>query len=569
MINYLFVQSLTNKNNIVIMCGIFAILGLTNLCLTKQLRRYAIHESKKMKHRGPDWCGYYMHKNVILCHERLSIIDVYNGAQPITSKDDNIILTVNGEIYNYKQLGGITKESFKTNSDCEIIIHLYKKYGRHFMKRNMMKGMFAFVLYDKLNEIMIIARDHLGIIPLYRGYDMDSPKYLYISSEMKSLVNSCSHISVCEPGTYSIISTEKISSNNINPFSISDVQYYNPSWYHKIGTHELNLTLLRETLEASVKSHMMSDVPFGLLLSGGLDSSLIASIAQRYTPNKLKTFCIGLTDSPDLKAAEEVAQFIDSDHYSFKYTIQEGLDALEDTIYHIESCDITTVRSSVPMYLLARRIRALGIKFVLTGEVSDEINGSYSYFKYAPNKKEFYDETLVKVKNLYKYDLLRANKAMLAWSVETRVPFGDQSMLDVVMNLDPKYKMWNNDGIEKSSLRMAFDDKKNPYLSNNILWRVKEQFSDGVGYGWINSLKEYANITVNDAEIKNATDTYPINTPRTKEEYLYRKLFNKYYYKDTCIKTLIYEDSIACSSGKAIKWFDKSQIIDPSGRVVE
>lgn len=530
------------------MCGIYAILGLKGC--DNCLRRRAIYQSKKMKHRGPDWSGYYMDENVILCHERLSIIDVYNGAQPIVSKDGKIVLTVNGEIYNYKELEKeFNKDDFKTNSDCEVIIHLYKKYGEHFMEKNLLRGMFAFVLYDKGNSTIIVSRDHLGIIPLYEGRDEEGRRYL--SSEMKSLVEECDNIITFEPGTYSV---------NENYYN-----YYKPRWYNEMGNEKLDLKLLKDTLENAVKSHMMSDVPFGLLLSGGLDSSLVASIAQKNSKQQLKTFCIGLDGSPDIEAAEKVAKFIGTEHYSFKYTLEEGIDALEDTIYHIESCDITTVRSSTAMYLLARKIKAMGIKFVLTGEVSDEINGSYAYFKHAPNSKEFYEETRTKVKDLNKYDLLRANKAMLAWSVETRVPFGDQNVVDLLMNMDPKEKMWGKDLIEKHYLRKAFDD--GTYLPKDMLWRVKEQFSDGVGYNWVDSLKEYANKEISDSEFN--SDIFPLNTPRTKEEFLYRKFFNKYYYKDTCIKTLIYEDSVACSSGKAIEWMDETQIVDPSGRAIK
>lgn len=534
------------------MCGIFAILGLSGC--DDCLKRQAIYQSKKMKHRGPDWSGYYMDENVILCHERLSIIDIFHGEQPIVSKDGNVILAVNGEIYNYKELGAeFNQDDFKTNSDCEIIIHLYKKYGKHFMEKNMLRGMFAFILYDKTTGNYIIARDHMGIMPLYVGYKNNMK---HVASEMKSLMD-CKKIEIFEPGQYSI---------NDNSYT-----YYDPSWKTNIGTQDLDLTLLRTTLEKAVTSHMMSDVPFGVLLSGGLDSSLVASIAARNYKgelSKLHSFCIGLEGSPDIVAAEKVAKFIGTKHYSFQYTVQEGIDALEDVIYHIESYDVTTVRSSTPMYLLARKIRAIGIKFVLTGEVADEASGSYAYFKYAPNKEEFYEETVRKVVGLHRYDLLRANKSMMAWSVETRVPFGDQDVLDLIMKMNPEYKMWGGSRIEKDYLRRAFDDKEKPYLPEDMLWRKKEQFSDGVGYNWVDSLKEYADKNISDEEMAAVKFSHPEHTPKTKEEFLYRKMFDKCYNRQDCLDTLPYEDSVACSTGVAMAWMDKSQIVDPSGRAV-
>jgi asparagine synthase (glutamine-hydrolysing) len=538
------------------MCGIFAILGLTGC--DDCLKRNAISYSKKMRHRGPDWSGYFMDENVILCHERLSIIDVFNGAQPIVSKDKNVILAVNGEIYNYKELKEeFNEDEFTTESDCEVIIQLYKKYGIYFMERNMLRGMFAFILYDKKENRVIMARDHLGIIPLYIG-NKDGKRY--VSSEMKSLTD-CEHLEIFPPGQYSI---------NDNFYT-----YYSPLWMTRMVNKELNLIELKDTLESAVISHMMSDVPFGVLLSGGLDSSLVASIAARHYKDKeeeltrLHSFCIGLEGSPDIKAAEEVAKFIGTKHYSYQYTLEEGIDALEDVIYHIESYDVTTVRSSTPMYLLARRIKTLGIKFVLTGEVSDEISGSYAYFKYAPDEREFYEETVRKVCDLHRYDLLRANKSMMAWGVETRVPFGDQNVVDLIMNLDPKYKMWDDLKMEKMYLRNAFDDKDRPYLPKDMLMRKKEQFSDGVGYNWVDSLKEYANMKISDEEMANVSKTHPHHTPKTKEEMLYRKIFDKHFNKKCCLDTLPYEDSVACSTGKAMEWFDKNQIVDPSGRAVK
>lgn len=536
------------------MCGIFAILGLSGC--DDCLKRQAIYQSKKMKHRGPDYCGYYMNDKVIMCHERLSIIDVFNGAQPLISKDGKIILTVNGEIYNYKELKAeFKKEEFQTKSDCEVIINLYKKYGPFFMSENPLRGMFAFVLYDIEKDIVVVSRDHLGIIPLYMGVDKENRQIF--SSEMKGLMGMCKSIEIFEPGTF-------MYNNNF-------YRYYEPEWKYQMLTNELDYKIIKSTMEKAVISHMMSDVPFGLLLSGGLDSSLVAAIAAKHYRDqeeeleKLHSFCIGLEGSPDLKAAEEVAKFIGTKHYSFTYTIEEGIDALEDVIYHIETYDVTTVRASTPMYLLARRIRALGIKFVLTGEVSDEISGSYAYFKFAPNREEFYEETVRKVNDLHRYDLQRANKSMLAWSVETRVPFGDQSVVDLIMSLDPKHRMWDDKSkIEKDYLRKAFTG----YLPEDLLWRKKEQFSDGVGYNWVDSLKEYANNQVTDKMMNEVEKTFRLNPPRTKEEYLYRMIFNKYYKMDDCVKSVPYEASVACSTGVAMKWMEANQVIDPSGRAI-
>ena len=531
------------------MCGIFAILKFQN---QKYIRKIAIAQSKKMKHRGPDWSGYKISNNNIFCHERLSIIDVFHGAQPIVSQDGKIILAVNGEIYNYKELRQqFNPNTFTTDSDCEVLIQLYQKYGTHFLDNVKILGMYAFILYDSEKDIFIIGRDHLGIIPLYMGYGKS--QQVYISSEMKSLVDLTDNIFVFPPGQFCV--------NGSNFYT-----FYQPFWKTQMVSVPLNLTELNSVLTNAVKSHLIADVDVGLLISGGLDSSLIASIAQKNSDKQLKSFCIGLEGSPDIAAAEKVAKYIGTNHYSFYYTIQEGIDALEDVIYHIESCDVTTVRASTPMYLLARRIRALGIKCVLTGEVSDEISGSYAYFKYAPDKKEFYDETVRKVNDLYRYDLLRANKSMMAWSIETRVPFGDRDVVDYIMNLNPEFKMWNDNRMEKHYLRRAFEKD---YLPEDMLWRKKEQFSDGVGYNWVDSLKAYADDHVTDEQFNNASTTFPVSTPQSKEAYLYREIFDKYFPHKSCIQTLPYEKSVACSTGAAMKWFAKNQIVDPSGRAVK
>jgi asparagine synthase (glutamine-hydrolysing) len=532
------------------MCGIFAVLNCNGYC--EDFKRKVIRASKKMKHRGPDWSGYYYDNNIILCHERLSIIDINGGSQPIISNTEDIILTVNGEIYNYKWLKKRMEHYiFTTDSDCEVIIGLYRLYGPHFMSYNLLRGMFSFVLYDKKNNIVVISRDHIGIMPLYYGTDKTRT---YYSSEMKSLIDFCPKVDVYEPGYYTV--------NN------ERFKYYHPYWMDKIPIKEYNPELIKTTLENAVKEHMMSDVPIGVLLSGGLDSSLIASIAQRNSKTQIKSFCIGLDGSPDIIAAEKVAKFIGTTHYSFKYTIKEGIESLDDVIKHIESCDVTTVRASVPMYLLGKRIHAIGLKVLLTGEVSDEISGSYAYFKYAPNDIEFHNETVRKLNDLNKYDLLRANKSMMAWSIETRVPFGDQSVINSIMRFAPEHKMWNDEHIEKHYLRNAFDDKDNPYLPNELLWRKKEQFSDGVGYNWVDSLKEYADNVISDELFSYAKMYFPIHTPKTKEGFLYRKIFQENFPDPEYIRTLKYEDSVACSSGIAAQWHNFKNI-DPSGRSVK
>ena len=531
------------------MCGIFAILNFQN---KKYIRKIAIAQSKKMKHRGPDWSGYKISNNNIFCHERLSIIDVFHGAQPITSKNGKIILAVNGEIYNYKELKQeFDPETFTTDSDCEVLIQLYQKYGTHFLDNVKILGMFAFILYDSEMDTYIIGRDHLGIIPLYMGYG--EANEVYIASEMKSLVELTKNIMVFPPAQFCV--------NGSNFYT-----FYQPHWKTQMVNIPFNTNELNTVLTNAVKSHLIADVDVGLLISGGLDSSLIASIAQKNSKKQLKSFCIGLEGSPDIAAAEKVADFIGTKHYSFYYTVQEGIDAIEDVIYHTESCDVTTIRASTPMYLLARRIRALGIKCVLTGEVSDEISGSYAYFKYAPDSKEFYEETVRKVNDLYRYDLLRANKSMMAWSIETRVPFGDRDVVDYIMNLNPEFKMWSDIRMEKHYLRRAFSDG---YLPEDMLWRKKEQFSDGVGYNWVDSLKEYAEQHVTDEQFNNAKTIFPTSTPTTKEAFLYREIFHKYFPHKSCIETLPYEKSVACSTGTAMKWFAKNQIVDPSGRAVK
>lgn len=544
------------------MCGILAILGIIN---AYSFRNKAKRLSHKLSHRGPDYAGIYINKNNILCHERLSIIDVLNGSQPIENND--IVLVVNGEIYNYKEIKEKYSTKYKTNSDCEVIITLYNKFGENFLEKELLNGMYAFVLYDKKNDSYVIGRDPIGIIPLYYGYCEDGS--IMVASELKAIEKTCKIYNIFPPGYY-------YSSKN-KKFNL----FFKSKWYNDIfyippksdSNFDETCKLINYSLTESVKSHLMSDVPYGILLSGGLDSSLIASIASReYYINRqlteLHTYCIGLKGSKDIKAAEEVAKFIGSKHYSFEFTLDEGLDALENVIYHTETFDITTIRASTPMYLMARKIKACGIKMVLSGEGSDEIFGGYLYFHKAPNSDEFYKETVRKVKDLHKYDCLRANKSMLAWGVETRVPFLDRKFLDIIMNLDPKYKLCTN-GIEKYILRKSFDNKNKPYLPENILWRQKEQFSDGVGNLWIQTLKNIADNKITDNQMLTANLRFPYATPKTKEAYMYREIFERCFPSDSAAKTVPFGDTIACSSDIASKWCKSFKILDPSGSSIK
>lgn len=548
------------------MCGILAIIGIYE----NDIREWKFKTQeliKLIRHRGPDFSGIHCFKNCILAHERLAIIGIETGNQPILDKNKKIGLTINGEIYNYKILKSLLNENLIIKSDCEIILHLYIKYGIDFLKTNYINGMYAFVLYDSINDIYIAARDPIGIIPLYIGYSKDGN--IFISSEIKVIQKYCTYIEIFPPGYYFTCDSKcKVSFN----------RFYETSWFRGeinfpiIALHQYEI---RTKLIDSVNRHMMSEVPFGLLLSGGLDSSLIASIACKkyktlFPDKKLKSFCIGLKNSPDINHAESVANFIGSEHFSFNFTIQEGIDAIKDVIYYLETFDLTTVRASIPMYLLARKINTIGCKMVLSGEGADELFGGYLYFKKAPNETEFHKEIIRKVTNLHKYDCLRANKSMMAWGIETRVPFLDREFMEFAISIDPVSKMQNNNNIEKFILRQAFNDLNNPFLPSDILWRQKEQFSDGVGYDWINSLKQYANINVTDRQMELAIKIYPNNTPTTKEEFLYRTFFNEFYPSDSATATVPEQGkSIACSSPEALKWDDSFKLIDPSGRVIK
>ena len=557
------------------MCGILAILDSNEHGL--KLRAKALKLSKRLRHRGPDWNGIYVHKSSdvinVLAHERLAIVDLENGAQPLFDETKTMALCVNGEIYNHKQLGGSLEAEYKftTKSDCECIIPLYIKYGHEFI--NLLDGIFAFILYDSWTGSYLAARDPIGVCSMYIGWHHDGSTWF--ASEMKA-IEDCSLIKEFPPGHF--WSKEK-----------GDFQrWYNPIWLDELYFPNLGVDyeLLRSKLETSVVKRMMADVPFGVLLSGGLDSSIIASIAARhrkeaeqtdysYASENLLTFSIGLENSPDLAWAKKVANFIGSKHYSFTFTIEEGIDALHDVINHIETYDVTTVRASTPMFLMARRIKATGIKVVLSGEGSDEIFGGYLYFHKAPSAEEFHKELIRKVKALSKYDCLRANKATAAWGVETRMPFLDRQFLDVALGIEASHKMVRTNSaderqsIEKYILRKAFDDPERPYLPPEVLWRQKEQFSDGVGYGWIDSLKDHAELTISDRQFKMAPVIYSYNTPATKEAYLYRTIFDSIFRKESCALTVPAGASIACSTSAALDWVQSwIRTADPSGRSI-
>lgn len=539
------------------MCGICACYN--SILSINELRQTILNCGKKIRHRGPDSNGLYVLNNKIaLLHERLSIMDPESGAQPFNN--NGIILTVNGEIYNYKELQKeiIIDYTFQTKSDSEVIIPLYLQYGIKFIKK--LSGMFSFILYDININNMFVIRDHIGITPLYYGYGVDGS--VWFASELKALTDICLIIKNFPPGYYY--------NCNSNEF----IKWYKPNWlcnnFINTASQKNYLELIKEGLTQSVRKRMMSDVPWGVLLSGGLDSSLVSSIICKENKDKqnIHSFSIGLEDSPDLFAAQKVANFLGTVHHSYIYTIQEGIDAIKDVIYHLETYDITTIRASTPMFLLSRKIKALGIKMVLSGEGADEIFGGYLYFHKAPNKEEFHKETIEKIKKLNLYDCLRANKSSSAWGLEIRVPFLDNEFLDIAMNIDPQLKMINKEQpIEKYILRKAFKDN---YLPDNILWRQKEQFSDGVGFGWIDNLKSHTENIISDRQMKLANILFPYNTPKTKEGYWYRSIFDKHFPNESCAKTVEQEDTIACSTANAIKWDASFQnCLDPSGRAID
>lgn len=546
------------------MCSIFCILDIQSDA--SALRGKAIEFSRLLRHRGPDWSGVYSNDNAILVHERLAIVDTENGAQPLYNQNRNHVLAVNGEIYNHKQLEESLSVDylFKTKSDCEVILPLYEQYGVNFVDK--LQGMFAFVLYNEDDNSYLVARDHMGIIPLYMGYDEHGN--LYIASEMKALMPICKTVSEFPPG-------------HILDSTVGDITpYYKRDWmaYDSVKDNNTSISELRESLEESVKSHLMTDVPYGVLLSGGLDSSLVSSITQKFAARrveendlaeawwpKVHSFACGLEGSPDLVAAQKVADSIGTIHHSITFTVQDGIDALKEVIYHIETYDVTTIRASTPMYLMARKIKAMGIKMVLSGEGADEIFGGYLYFHKAPNSKEFHEELVRKLDKLHMFDCLRANKSMSAWGIEARVPFLDKEFMDVAMRISPEDKMCKDGKIEKHVLRSAFEG----YLPEEILWRQKEQFSDGVGYSWIDSLKEHVEAQVSDQQLANAQFKFPHNTPDTKEAYFYRSVFEEHFPLASAAECVPGGKSVACSTEAALAW-DASfkNMADPSGRAV-
>ena len=546
------------------MCGIVCAFDINEDSLS--LRNQILEMSKKVRHRGPDWSGIYSNNNAILAHERLAIVDPISGKQPLINKEENLILSVNGEIYNHRELktDHCKHYNFKTESDCEIILALYEKYGIDFI--DMLNGIFAFALFDKEKNHFLIARDHIGIIPLYKGHNENGT--FFIASELKALEGYCNEISIFPPGHY-------MTGNSVEP-----VKWYKRKWISLSGTNKENIKTneLKESLENAVHRQLMSDVPYGVLLSGGLDSSIIAAIAAKYSKKRIESedispawwpqlhsFSVGLKNAPDLIAAQKVAKHIDSVHHEITYTIQEGLDAISDVIFNLETYDVTTIRASTPMYLMARAISSMGVKMVLSGEGADEIFGGYLYFHMAPNEKEFHNETVRKLNRLHQYDCLRANKALAAWGVEARVPFLDKEFIDIAMAINPLEKMITGKRIEKQILRDAFSE----YLPNDIIHRQKEQFSDGVGYNWIDTLKDVVDKEVSDKLLQNAKHKFPIQTPITKEEYYYRNIFSKHFPSNSAALTVQSTPSIACSSEIAIDWVEKSKNqIDPSGRSI-
>ena len=546
------------------MCGIFGILDIKSD--VAELRTQALELSKLLRHRGPDWSGIWNNDKAILCHERLAIVDVDTGAQPLISSNGKQALAVNGEIYNHKALADeyAADYDFATKSDCEVIIPLYQRFGPEFIDK--LEGMFAFVIYDETNNTYLIARDHIGIIPLYTGYDENGN--FYVASEMKALVPVCKTVSEFPPGHYLDSSTGKL------------VKYYQRDWmsYDAVKDNETNLEDLKAAFEKAVKSHLMSDVPYAVLLSGGLDSSLVSAVAAQYVAKRvedgdqsdawwprLHSFAVGLEGAPNLLAAKKVADMIGTVHHEVHFTIQEGLDAIRDVIYYLETYDTTTIRAATPMYLMTRKIKAMGIKMVLSGEGADEIFGGYLYFHKAPNAKEFHEETVRKLDRLHMFDCARANKSTSAWGVEARVPFLDKEFIDVAMRLNPKDKMCVDGKMEKWILRKAFDD--NTYLPDEVLWRQKEQFGDGVGYSWIDSIRDFVAEQVSDQQLANAGFRFPINTPDTKEGYFYRTIFEGYFPQESAAQCVPGGKSIACSTVEALEW-DASfkNNADPSGR---
>ena len=558
------------------MCGIVAIFNVKEQ--TPELRSKALGMSKKIRHRGPDWSGIHCSGSAILAHERLSIVDPESGGQPLFSPDGKQVLAVNGEIYNHKEIRERYKGryDFQTGSDCEVILALYRDKGVNFLED--LNGIFAFALYDEEQDAFLIARDHIGVIPLYIGYNADGK--VFVASELKALEGECERYEPFLPGHYYWSKDPGMK------------RWYKRDWmeYDNVKDNTASSDAIRKSLCAAVKRQMMSDVPYGVLLSGGLDSSVISAITESYAERRIETdsrsrawwprlhsFAVGLKGAPDLAKARLVADHIGTVHHEINYTIQEGLDALRDVIYFIETYDITTVRASVPMYLLARVIKSMGIKMVLSGEGADEIFGGYLYFHKAPSAEEFHKETVRKLSKLHLYDCLRANKSLSAWGVEGRVPFLDKEFLDVAMRTNPKAKMCSvlpasrsgeadpKASIEKRIVREAFEDM----LPEEVAWRQKEQFSDGVGYSWIDTLKKITSEAVTDEQMAHAEERFPINTPLCKEEYYYRSIFEEHFPSESAARSVPHEASVACSTAVALEWDEAwKNMNDPSGRAV-
>jgi len=547
------------------MCGIVGIFNIQTQ--SEKLRAKALKMAQKIRHRGPDWSGIYCGGSAILAHERLSIVDPQSGGQPLYSSDGKVVLAVNGEIYNHRD---IRKEfegeyQFQTGSDCEVILALYRKKGINFLED--LSGIFAFALYDSEKDEYLIARDPIGVIPLYIGHDKDGK--LYIASELKALEGFCDSYEPFLPGHYYYSKEGEMK------------RWYTRDWmeYDAVKNNNAYSSDVHNSLEDAVQRQLMSDVPYGVLLSGGLDSSVISAVAKKYAAKRVETdgkseawwpqlhsFAVGLKDAPDLIKAREVADHIGTIHHEINYTVQEGLDAIRDVIYFIETYDVTTVRASTPMYLLARVIKSMGIKMVLSGEGADEIFGGYLYFHKAPNAKAFHEETVRKISKLHLYDCLRANKSLSAWGVEGRVPFLDKEFLDVAMRLNPEAKMAPGKTIEKKILREAFADM----LPASVAWRQKEQFSDGVGYNWIDSLKALTSERVSDEEMAHASERFPINPPMNKEEYYYRSIFEEHFPSKSAAKCVPSVPSVACSTAEALAWDESfKNMNDPSGRAVK
>jgi asparagine synthase (glutamine-hydrolysing) len=555
------------------MCSILGILDVRGDA--PELRARALQLSKLQRHRGPDWSGVFTSDHAILVHERLSIVDVQHGAQPLVNEAGTHALAVNGEIYNHRELRATLREpyAFRTDSDCEVILALYRERGADFLDD--LNGIFAFVLYDAELDRYVIGRDPMGVVPLYTG--RDERGHLYVASEMKALVPVCRTVAEFAPGH---VLDSRAGGREGTVDTSAARRYYQPAWreFAAVSGNAAAPASLRDALHAAVRRQLMCDVPYGVLLSGGLDSSIIAASAKRLAAwrveddsrseawwPRLHSFAIGLDGSPDLAAAQEAANHIGTLHHAFTFTAQEGLDALADVIHHLETYDVTTIRAATPMYLMARRIRAMGIKMVLSGEGADEIFGGYLYFHRAPDAESFHAETVRKLDRLHQYDCLRANKAMAAWGVEARVPFLDREFLEIAMGIDPAAKMSGPGRIEKHILREAFADMLPP----SVAWRQKEQFSDGVGYGWIDALRAHAETAVSDRDLNAAQYRFPLNTPTTKEGYLYRSIFAHHFPLESCAACVPGGPSVACSTPEALAWdASLATVTDPSGRAV-